>query len=210
MPRVTAVYLRLGGRSRAAADQLGDLTRWAEAQPDPVSRYRDHFVGTTGERPDFARLVRDVEARSVARIVVWRLDRLGLTAAGLTVLFADLRRKDVALLSLKDRWELTRSEGRLVARAIASVAVYEREPRSGPILASQAAARGRGVRWGGSAKGWRWKVTDEQQVLIPRLWREGQGVSALARATGLSRKTVYRVLRAAGIVPRRRPGPPRA
>ncbi len=110
----------------------------------------------------------------------------------------------MALLSLKDRWGLVDSEGRLVSRVIASVAVFEREPRSERILAGQAAARARGVRWGGSVKGWRRKVTDEQEALISRLRREGRGVSACARATGLTRKTVYRVLRASGILLRRR------
>ncbi len=204
MPRVTAVYLRLGGRRQGADDQLDDLTRWAEAHHGPVSWYRDHFVGSAGERPSFALLSRDIEARRVARVVVWRLDRLGLTPRGLTALFAALRRRGVALLSLEDRWGLADSQGRLAARVIASVAAYEREPRSERILAGQAAARARGVRWGGSVKGWRRKVTDDQETLISRLRREGHGVSACARATGLTRKTVYRVLRASGMVPRRR------
>ena len=206
MPRRTAVYLRLGGNRRGVADQRDDLLRWAEDQTAPVSWYCDHFVGSDGERPSFDSLSRDIEARSIARVVVWRLDRLGLTPGGLTTWFAALRRRDVALVSLKDRWELADSEGRLVAEVIASVAVFEREPRSERILAGQATARAHGVRWGGSVKGWRWKVTDEQETLISRLRREGCGVSASARATGLTRKTVSRVLKASGIVPKRRRG----
>ena len=111
MPRVTAVYLRLGGRRRGAADQLDDLTRWAQAHHGPVSWYRDHFVGSAGERPAFARLTRDIEARRVARVVVWRLDRLGLPPGAMTAWFATLGRKGVALVSLKDRWELADSVG---------------------------------------------------------------------------------------------------
>jgi DNA invertase Pin-like site-specific DNA recombinase len=48
--------------------------------------------------------------------------------------------------------------------------------------------------WGGSAKGRRLKVTAEQEAIVARLKGEGVGVSAIARTTGLSRPTVYRVL----------------
>src|SRR4051812_37705388 len=98
MPRRTAVYLRLGGRRRGAADQSADLERWAGDQAAPVTWYRDDYVGSSGERPSFDHLNGDIEARSVGRVVVWRLDRLGLTPKGLTVLFAACRRRRVDLV----------------------------------------------------------------------------------------------------------------
>ena len=57
-----------------------------------VRWYRDKFTGTTMDRPGFNRLLADVQAGKVARVVVWRLDRLGRTAKGLTALFEDLLR----------------------------------------------------------------------------------------------------------------------
>jgi len=208
MPRLTAVYLRLGGRRRGGADQTADLQRWAGDQPAPVTWYRDDYVGASADRPSFDRLHGDIEARAVGRVVVWRLDRLGLTPRGLAALFAACRRQRVDLVSLMDGWGLATPEGRLASAVLASLAAYDREPRSERVLAGQAAARERGQRWGGSAKGWRWKVTGEQEALILRLRREGHGVSACARATGLTRKTVYRVLEGAGQPPRRRKGGP--
>ena len=208
MPRLTAVYLRLGGRRRGGADQTADLQRWAGDQPAPVTWYRDDYVGASADRPSFDRLHGDIEARAVGRVVVWRLDRLGLTPRGLAALFAACRRQRVDLVSLMDGWGLATPEGRLASAVLASLAAYDREPRSERVLAGQAAARERGQRWGGSVKGWRWKVTGEQEALILRLRREGHGVSACARATGLTRKTVYRVLEGAGQPPRRRNGGP--
>ena len=81
-----------------------------------------------------------------------------------------------------------------MANILAGVATFETEIRAERILAGQAAARSRGVRWGGSARGRRLKVTSEQVESIERSWQEGQKIARIARATGLSRPTVYRVL----------------
>ena len=62
------------------------------------------------------------------------------------------------------------------------------------ILAGQAAARERGVHWGGSVQGRRIKATVEQIAVIRRLRSEGGEIAAIARATGLSRRTIYRIL----------------
>jgi len=82
----------------------------------------------------------------------------------------------------------------LIANVLASVAAYENEVRSERILAGQEAARAAGKRWGGSAKGRRVKVTEEQAETIHRLREERKAVAAIARAVGLSRPTVYSVL----------------
>jgi DNA invertase Pin-like site-specific DNA recombinase len=59
-------------------------------------------------------------------------------------------------------------------------------PRSG---ASDSLSR-RGFRLSGAG------VTPEQEELVKRLKAEGKGVTAIASATGLSRPTVYSVLKA--------------
>lgn len=70
---------------------------------------------------------------------------------------------------------------------------YETEIRAERTLAEQAVARVNGKHWGGSKKGRRIWVTDEQARTIRRLKSEGEKVAAIARAVGLSRPTVYRI-----------------
>jgi DNA invertase Pin-like site-specific DNA recombinase len=77
---------------------------------------------------------------------------------------------------------------------LAGVAAYETEDRAERILAGQTAARMHGVRWGGSTRGRRAKVTVEQIVAIRRMKSEGQEIAAIAQGTGLSRPTIYRIL----------------
>ena len=141
MAKHTAIYLRVSSRSQDTLSQEPDLKRWADAQDDesPVRWYRDKFTGKTMDRPGFNRLLADVEAGKVDRVVVWRLDRLGRTAKGLTSLFDDLLARGVDLVSLKDGLDLVTPAGRLMANVLASVAAYETEVRAERIVAGQAA-----------------------------------------------------------------------
>jgi len=75
------------------------------------------------------------------------------------------------------------------------VAEYENEVRSERIRAGQAAARAKGVTWGGSTEGRYLKVTREQERHILKLVDKGEKIARVARITGLSSLTIYRVLR---------------
>jgi DNA invertase Pin-like site-specific DNA recombinase len=86
------------------------------------------------DRSGFRQLMKEIELGRVDTLVVWRLDRLGRTAKGLTSLFEDLIRSKVNLISLKDGLDLVTPAGRLMAN----------------ILAGQSAAHERSVHWGGS------------------------------------------------------------
>lgn len=195
MNQTIAIYLRVSTKSQDVASQEPELRRWAAQQEGEVRWYRDRFTGKTMERPAFTRLLRHVRSGEVQQVAVWRLDRLGRTAKGLTALFDELTELNVRLVSLRDGLDLSTAAGRLMANVLASVAAYETEVRAERILAGQAAARAKGKTWGGSEKGRRIKVNDEQIRLIHRMRAEGEKVAAIARATGLSRPTIYDVLK---------------
>jgi DNA invertase Pin-like site-specific DNA recombinase len=201
MGQHVAVYLRVSTRAQDEASQKPDLDRWSGCQDGPVVWYRDKFTGRTMERPGWRKLEAAIGRGEVSAVVVWRLDRLGRTAKGLTALFDTLRERGVNLVSLRDGLDLSTAAGRLMANVLASVAQYETEVRAERILAGQEAARASGKRWGGSKRGRRLKVTTEQVATIHRMAGEGAKVSAIARATGLSRPTVYGALaNGAGVV----------
>jgi DNA invertase Pin-like site-specific DNA recombinase len=145
----------VSSRSQDERSQLPDLKRWVEAFADgqPVKWYRDKATGKSMNRSGWNQLEDDMHAGRVAKIVVWRIDRLGRTASGLTALFEDLQRRGVGFESLRDKVDLATPAGRLMANVLASVAVYENEVRGERIRAGQRAARAQGKTWGGSQKG---------------------------------------------------------
>jgi DNA invertase Pin-like site-specific DNA recombinase len=189
-----AIYVRVSKKSQDTKSQEPDLERFAAAAELPVVYYRDKFTGKSMDRPGWNKLQAAIERGEVASVCCWRLDRLGRTAKGLTALFADLAARKINLVSLKDGIDLSTPAGRMLANMLASVAQFETEVRAERVLAGQAAARAAGKTWGGSEKGRLIKVTPEQIDTIRRMKADGKGKSAMARATGLSRPTIYSVL----------------
>jgi DNA invertase Pin-like site-specific DNA recombinase len=193
-----AIYCRVSSKSQDTASQEPDLKHYAEQLDLPAVWHRDRFTGKSMDRPGWGKLMDAVRAGKISRVVVWRLDRLGRSAKGLTALFAELLERRVNLVSLRDSIDLNTPAGRLMANVLASVAQYETEVRAERVRAGQAIARAAGKRWGGSEPGRLLHVTSEQVTMIRRMKREGARITAIARATGLSRPTVYaRLLRPA-------------
>ncbi len=196
MTQYIAIYVRVSSKKQDTKSQEPDLKQWATAFAGdiPVKWYRDQQSGKTMNRPGWNRLEAAVDAGKVTAVVVWRLDRLGRTASGLTALFDKLVTRRINLVSIKDGVDLSTPAGRLIANVLASVAAYENEVRAERIIASQTVAKANGKTWGGSKKGRQIKVTDEQIATIRRMQQEGANKTAMARAIGLSRPTVYAVL----------------
>jgi DNA invertase Pin-like site-specific DNA recombinase len=193
--KTIAIYVRVSKRrGQDVRSQLPDLEKWAALQDQPVKWYKDKFTGKVMDRPGWNRLQQAIDAGDVSQVVVWRIDRLGRTAKGLTALFADLQARKVNLVSLKDGLDLSTSAGRLMANVLASVAQFETEIRAERILAGQAAARDAGKVWGGGKHGRRVRLSVEKEKAIKQLSKQGKGISEISRVVGLSRPTVYKAL----------------
>jgi DNA invertase Pin-like site-specific DNA recombinase len=147
------------------------------------------------DRPGWKKLEEAIRGGKVSNVVVWRIDRLGRTAKGLTALFEFLGNRKVNLVSLKDGLDLATPAGRLMANVLASVAQYETEVRAERIAAGQAVAKANGKRWGGSKAGVRKKVSETQIKAVLKLKHEGVSITDISRALSLSRPTVYEILR---------------
>ena len=196
MEKHVAIYCRVSSRSQDTKSQEPDLKRWAEVHGEPVKWYRDKFTGKTMERTGWKKLEADFRAGLISKILVWRLDRLGRTAKGLTALFDELRERKINLVSLREGLDLQTPAGRLMANMLASVAQYETEVRAERVLAGQAVAKASGKTWGGSKPGVRKVVSDQQEKVIRQLKADGVKIAEISRTVGLSRPTIYDVLKA--------------
>jgi DNA invertase Pin-like site-specific DNA recombinase len=198
MSKHVAIYIRVSSTRQDTKSQEPDLRRWEFANKDNETKwYGDKATGKTMDRPGWQKLMTAIRQGLVSSVVVWRLDRLGRTAKGLTTLFDELRERKVNLISLKDGLDLSTSAGRLMANVLASVAQYETEVRAERVAAGQAVAKAQGKKWGGSKPGTRKVVTPEQEQAIRHLKSVGTPVTAIAEAVGLSRPTIYDILKSA-------------
>jgi len=194
----TAVYFRVSSKRQDTASQEADVKRYVAANGlEGATIYRDKFTGKTMNRPGFDKLLAAIRGGDIKSVIVWRLDRLGRTASGLSSLFEELVARKVNLVSLRDGLDLSTASGRLMANVLGSVAAFETEIRAERVLAGLEVARERGVRLGRPAGvHTAVSVTPEQVKQVKRLTAEGQGVTAISRAVGLSRPTVYRLIAA--------------
>lgn len=194
MARHIAIYARVSSARQELASQLPDLQAWAASQRDEVRYYQDKFTGRTLDRPGWNKLQAAINRGEVLKVVVWRLDRLGRTANGLTALFADLTERQIPLVSLKDGIDLSTAAGRMLANVLASVAQFETELRAERVRAGQAAAKARGKTIGGRKAGTRVRLTREKERALKRLYVTGTPISEIARLLQLSRPTIYKAL----------------
>src|SRR5436309_14930984 len=104
MKKAVAVYLRVSTTGQDVKSQEPVLRAWlrAHGRGRSVLWYRDRFTGATLERPGMGELAEDIRSGRVETLVVWRLDRLGRTAAQ-TITFLDgLHEAGVRFVSLRD------------------------------------------------------------------------------------------------------------
>lgn len=189
-----AIYLRVSSNQQTTRSQEGDLTKWATGQED-VAWYRDKQTGKNMERPGFNKLLADIRAGKITQVVIWRLDRLGRTAKGLLTFIEDeLIARNVGFISLKDSIDLSTPAGRLLVVVLSGVAQFETEVRSERQRAGIQAAREQGKRWGGRPIGTRITITEEKEELVKKMATDKEPVAKIARITGLTRQSVYKIL----------------
>ena len=136
------IYLRVSGPGQNLRSQEPDLKTWLKVhrRGNPVMWYRDTFTGKTLERPGMRKLEANIDAGKVGAVVVWRLDRLGRTAAGVLTFLEKLDKAGVKFIAVRDGFDSDTAAGRLVRGVLAQVAAYEHEVISDRVRAGIAKA----------------------------------------------------------------------
>lgn len=193
-----AIYVRVSTKTQDTKSQLPDLEAWAKKSDLQCLWYHDIYSGKTMDRPGWNKLEQAMLAGKVSDIVIWRIDRLGRTAKGLTALFEELTYRKVNLVSMKEGIDLSTPAGRMMANMLASLAQYETEIRAERVRAGQAVAKKQGRTWGGSKAGVRKKVTKEKETAVVTLHKQGTPIQRIAQAVSLSRPTIYGIIKTIG------------
>lgn len=122
--KITALYCYLSqddllaGESNSITNQKEILLKYAKDNgfPDPQFYVDDGWSGTTFQRPDFMRIVRDMEDGKIGIIVTKDLSRLGRnylkTGEYIEIIFTD---NNVRYIAVNDGVDTAKSENELVA-----------------------------------------------------------------------------------------------
>jgi DNA invertase Pin-like site-specific DNA recombinase len=146
---------------------------------------------SASQRPQFAKMLSQI--RNGETLVVTKLDRLGRDAqdVGATIKALAARRIEVIVLQL-GKLDLNSAAGKLMLTMLAAVAEMERDLLVERTQSGLARARAEGKILGRPVS-----TTEEQRITMAQQYQAGASISGLARAFGVSRASVMRIVKPA-------------
>lgn len=168
-------YVRVSGLKQAT-EGLGLETQerriraWCEAQGLTLDEIvRDEAMsGATRDRPGFLSLKRRIEAGSVQRLVVYKLDRLSRSLIDLKNFIAGtLVPAGTALISVTEQVDTSSSTGKLFFNILGSFAEFERDLITERLRTARESKVLLGIKGAGRVFGYQWVGTGKTRGLAP-------------------------------------------
>ena len=189
MNKATALYVRVSTLDQRQDSQVKELKNYCRLRKwTNLTFYKDKASGAELARPELDRMMRDVRAGRIERVVCFKLDRLGRSVAHLALLMEELIKLHVPLVVMSQGIDTSEDNaaGRLQAHVIMAMAEFERSLIRERVRAGLAAARERGVRLG------REPMLVKRVAEVKRLKKAGLGIRAIGRELGMPPSSVYK------------------
>jgi DNA invertase Pin-like site-specific DNA recombinase len=186
------IYVRVSTVGQNEAGQRREIERWLKGNGIADARGDgDKATGTTLARPQFERLQSDIFNGEISTVVCWKLDRLSRSLRdGLNVL-ADWCDRGIRVVSVTQQIDFNGTMGKMLAAVLLGVAEMEQETRRERQAAGIKAAKEQGVYLGRKAG-----TTKADARRAAELRRRGLKDEEIAKALGVTRRTVQRYLHA--------------
>ena len=157
---------------------------------DERNIYREKITGTKRERPELNRMIDELKDGDL--VIVDELTRLSRSSKDLFFLVEQIQSRGANIRSIKESWlDTTTPQGKLVFTIFAGLSQFERDLTSERTKEGLRAAKARGRCGGRPCK------RNEKETSIKLLYNGGIKITQIAKETGVSRSTVYRVLSSA-------------
>jgi len=191
---MNAVYVRVSTESQRTDSQEQELKRYCRQRGwKDLTYYVDKICGAKASRPQLDRMMQDIRAGKIKRLIVYKLDRLGRSLTHLALILDELNRLKVPLIASSQGIDTSDDNpaGRLQLGVLMAVAEFERGIIKERVNAGLAAAKARGVRLGRPA------TINGRAEDVRRLKAQGLGLRAIARQLGMPPSSVHKALRLA-------------
>jgi DNA invertase Pin-like site-specific DNA recombinase len=187
----TVAYMRVSSRAQDLASQRAAVERAAQARGDAIATwFSEKRSGRSVARPELDRLRAEVRAGRVAKLYLYRLDRL--TRSGIRDTFEvveELRAHGVQVISVSDGFALDGPAAEVILAVIAWAAKMERLAINERISAARERLEAEGRPWGRPPR-----LSEAERVRLRALRAEGRSVREIAVALKVPRSTVARAL----------------
>ncbi len=189
-----AIYTRVSTHKQEAENQLMQLRDFVARHQgwELVEEYHDTESGGNGARSAFTRLFEDAHRRRFDVVVFWALDRFSREGTRATIHYLDqLEASGVHFVSYTERYlDSTGLFRDALIGILAALAKQERVRLSDRVKAGMERARSQGKHLGRPA------TPPRQRQRVAELAAAGLSPSEIVERTGVSRSTVWRLLRA--------------
>lgn len=184
----TVFYARVSTRDQKADLQLDAARRLGI----PVEHiFVEKASGLRHDRPVLAKALATLEKGDT--LACYKLDRIARSLAHVTNLLADLETRGIHFRTVEDGLSTQGSTGKLILHVLGAVAQFERDLILERTKAGLEAAKKRGKRLGPPMK-WSPEMAKKARNLM---MRDLLNADEAARVLGVSRRTMFRGLRAA-------------
>lgn len=186
------IYARVSTDAQKPDSQLADLRQLAQNRGfELTAEFVDHgYSGARVSRPALDQMLAAAHRREFDVLLVSAFDRLGRSTRHLLELLDELRRVGVKFISLREQIDSDGPLGQAMLTIISAIAQLERS-----IIRERIAAGLRRARLEGRRLGRRPLEIDNEQM-VRQHFDLGWSLKKIARAHGVSKTTVGRVLKA--------------
>jgi len=189
----TAIYVRVSTNngSQTTDSQLGEVKKYCELRGwTETEVYEDHVSGGKASRPALDRMVKAMRAGNLARVVCWKLDRLGRSLTHLALVIDEMTHLQIPLICTTQGIDTSGQNpiGKFQLGVLMAVAEFERAIIKERVLAGISAARNRGVRLGRPA------TLDKRREDVMELREQGRGIREIARQLTMPVASVHKIL----------------
>jgi len=185
-------YLRVSSTDQKHDSQRAEIQKHMKnngISAKQVTWYEDTETGTRLRRPEFDRLQGDIFAGKVKTVIIWKLDRLSRNLRDGVNVLADWAEKGLKIVVVTQQLELNGLIGRTIAALLLGLAEIEHGNIRERQKAGIEAAKARGVYAGRSIGS-----TKAKPGRARELQKKGLSVGEIAKALGVSNRTVTRYL----------------
>jgi DNA invertase Pin-like site-specific DNA recombinase len=184
----TLFYARVSTRDQKADLQIEAAKRLGIKT---ANIYVEKASGTRHNRPVLTKVLAALKRGDT--LACYKLDRLGRSLPHLAKVVEELDSRGISFMTSEDGLSTKGSTGKLVLHMLGAVAQFERDPILERTRAGLAAARKRGKRLGPPIK-WQADMAKRARNLMEK---DGLNADEAARVLGVSRRTLFRGLKAA-------------
>jgi DNA invertase Pin-like site-specific DNA recombinase len=191
---MNAIYIRVSTDNQRTDSQEMELKRYCRQRGwNDLTYYVDKICGAKASRPQLDRLMQDIRAGKIERLIVYKLDRLGRSLTHLALILDELNRLSIPLIASSQGIDTSNDNpaGRLQLGVLMAVAEFERGIIRERVNFGLAAAKARGVQLGRPA------TINGRAAEIRKLKAKGLGLRAIARQLAMPPSSVHRALQLA-------------